>query len=150
MFLVNDTLAQRQRRIKSYEPYVAVLLAAADFEWTIRRGILALGVSPTKAIREGVLKRCSGLEAYKRVWNKEVKPFTKKGLIDVVPNWSYFKDKAYPLRHRLIHGVDGSVTPGYAKDRIESILAASKAIVEFAENNGEPIYGRNIVRRKHR
>lgn len=150
MFLIDDTLTGRQKKIRSYEPFVGVVLAAADFEWTVRRGILALGVSPTKEIRDGVLKRCSGLEQYKIAWNKEAKLLTGKALTEVIPDWGYFKNKAFPLRHRLVHGVDGSVTKQYASERIESILSASKAIVDLAVTHDEPIYGRQIRRIKRR
>lgn len=150
MFLVSDTLSGRQKKIRGYEPFVGVVLAAADFEWTVRRGILALGVSPTKEIREGVLHRCSGPGKYKAAWKEEAKLFTGKSLPDVIPDWRYFKEKAFPLRHRLVHGVDGSVTNDYASERIESILAASKAIVDLAVAHDEPIYGRQIRRIRRR
>lgn len=150
MFLVDDTLPKRHSKIRSYEPFVGVILAAVDFEWTVRRAILALGKSPTKQIRESVLNNCSGLEKYKNAWKMEVKPFTGKTLTEVVPEWQFFKEQAYPLRHRLVHGVSGSVTKAYAESRIESILNASKAICEFSESLNEPIYGRMIRRMKSR
>ena len=150
MFLVDDTLSQRQSRIRSYEPFVGVILAAVDFEWTVRRAILALGKSPTKQIHDTVLIHCSGLDKYKEAWRLEVKPFTGKGLPEVIADWQFFKEKAFSLRHRLVHGVSGSVTKQYAEERIESILRASKSIAEFAESFNEPIYGRVIRRLKPR
>lgn len=150
MFLIKDTLSTRQEKIKSFEPFVAIILAAADFEWTVRRGILALGKSPTKLIRQDVLKGCHGLNRYKEAWRKEVTPYTGDRLTDVIHDWQFFKEKAYPLRHQLIHGVSGSLSPNYAQERIDSILTASRAITEYAISKGEPIYGRKIVRRKHR
>ncbi|NLD88685.1 MAG: hypothetical protein GX633_10585 [Clostridiales bacterium] len=151
MFLVNDTLESRQKTIASYEPFVGVILAAIDFEWTVRRAILALGSSTTKEIKSKTLNaNCSGLDAYKKAWNKEVKPLTGKRLDEIVPEWQYFKETAYPLRHRLVHGVEGSVTPQYASDRMKAILSASKYIADFADSLGEPLYGRKIIRRKPR
>ena len=151
MFLVHDTLEERQEKIASYDdPFVAVLLAAADFEWTVRRAILALGISTTKEIKEDVLSRCSGLDKYKDAWKKEVEPLTGKGLSEIIPDWQYVKEKAYPLRNRLVHGIEGSVTSQYAQERVKAILSASKAVAEFADSFGEPLYGRRIVRLKRR
>jgi hypothetical protein len=153
MFLVNDTIDKRHARIRSYlekEPVIAVILAAVDFEWTIRRAILSLGTSPTRVIREEVLNKASGLDTYNECWKKEVKSRLKQGLAEVVPDWKYFKYEAYPLRHRLVHGAIGTTGISYARDRVEAILKASKAVAEFALNNGEPIYGRFVRRIKAR
>ena len=151
VFLVLDTLEERQEKIASFdEPFIAVLLAAPDFEWTARRAILALGSSTTKEIKENTLKLCSGLKEYKDAWKEEVQPLTGKGLPEIIPGWQYFRESAYPLRNRLVHGIEGSVTSQYAQERVEAILSASKAVTEFADSFGEPLYGRRIVRRKPR
>ena len=152
MFLVDDTLEKRQAYIKrqlKYDPILAVFLAAADFEWTIRRAILALGRNPTKYIREEVLGNCSGLKAYKDAWKKEAKPICGDNLADVVPDWQFFKE-AYKLRHRLIHGVIGTTGNYYATVRVNAILAASKSIADYASSKNEPLFGRKIIRRKPR
>ena len=81
---------------------------------------------------------------------KEVQPLTDKGLTDIIPNWQYFREQAYPLRNRLIHGIEGTVTPQYAKERVAAFLSASKALAEFDESCGEPVYGRKIIRLKRR
>ncbi len=153
MFLVSDTPKARQEKIRLFlerEPAIAVLLAAADFEWTVRRAILALGTNPTKFIREKVINRASGLDDYKDSWRKEVKPRFGVGLAEVIPAWEFFKKQAYPLRNRLVHGVSGSVGTPYATERVEAILRASAALVTFAECHQVPIYGRHIRRTKPR
>jgi len=150
MFLVHDTFENRQEMIRRSEPFVAVLLAAADFEWTVRRSILALGCSPTKEIRESVLDKCSGFESYKQAWEKEVQPHIGEGLVEVIPQWQFFKEQAYPLRNRLVHGIRGYRTQEYASERLEAILTASRALVEITESHGAPVYGKRIVRRKER
>ena len=58
MFFVGDTLAGRhneisRRFINSKDVMIAVFLAAADFEWTVRRAIIALGHGANRQIREG-------------------------------------------------------------------------------------------------
>jgi hypothetical protein len=153
MFLVSDTPKARHEKIRSFlerEPVIAVLLAAVDFEWTVRRAILALGRNPTKFIRENVINRASGLGDYKDSWRDEVKPSFRVGLAEVIPAWEFFKTEAYPLRNRLVHGVSGVVGTAYAAERVEAILKASAALVTFAECHKEPIYGRHIRRSKPR
>jgi hypothetical protein len=155
MFLVSDTLESRHKRIRSFldrESVIAILLAAADFEWTVRRAILALGRSPTKCIRENVLANSWGIEAYKSCWKQEVEPRFHKRLAELVSDsdWQFFKSDAYPLRDRLIHGIRGTVGGPYARKRVEAILGISKALVEFADDHCEPVYGRRIRRSKPR
>jgi hypothetical protein len=55
--LVSDTQENRHAQIRrllvDQKAVIAVLLAAADVEWTIRRAIIALGTSPTAYLRAG-------------------------------------------------------------------------------------------------
>ena len=70
MFFISDSLEGRQDLIRSYvgkQAPLGTLLSVIDFEWTVRRAIIALGDQPTKAIREDI-ERCSGLQAYKEKW----------------------------------------------------------------------------------
>lgn len=150
MFLIRDTLDARQTQIRGFlrsEPAIAVILAAADFEWTVRRTILALGRSSTTSIRRRFEKeRVSGLGAYKELWKEEVKNRLGTDLAIVVPNWQFFSETAFQLRHRLVHGVSGTTGVAFAERSTESILAATKAVAQYAEFQGEPIYGRQIRR----
>lgn len=154
MFFINDTLEKRQEYIRSFaergEFVVAVLLAATDFEWTVRRAIIALGSSPTAAIKDygGALYRRHGLSDYKEAWRIEVKPKHHVNLADLVPTWQFFSESAYKLRHTLVHGTHGSVSEKYAKPRIEAILNASKAIIEFASAKNVDLYSRIKVRQR--
>ncbi len=155
MFFVRETRAARTEKILSFvdnQTAIAVLLATMDFEWSCRRVILALGKSPTKQLKskEGFLGSSIGLDSYKKAWNNEVYPITGDRLHEVIPDWEFFYKKAYPLRHRLIHGVIGSIDRSYALPRINSILKASEALADYANNHGTPIFGRRIDRRKAR
>lgn len=155
MFLVRDTRSVRTRKILSYaesDIAVSVILAAMDFEWSCRRAILALGRSTTEELKSesGLLFRCSGLENYKKAWNKEVYPGTGDRLQEVIPDWEYFREQAFPLRHRLVHGVAGTTGRRYATPRIDSMLNASAALADYAANHGTPIFGGRIDRRKAR
>ena len=153
MFLVKDTIQKRHEKILSFldmEPAIAVLLAAADFEWTVRRTILACGSSSIKDLREGALQKCHGPPKYAKCWKKEVTPRFHKELKSIIRDWEFFSNNAFQLRHKLIHGVQGTTGAKYARKRVESIIAASKAIAEFAAENGAQIYGTRIRRVKSR
>jgi hypothetical protein len=110
MFLVSDSVEDRRKKIIFFldngEISIAVLLAAANFEWTLRRSIIGLGTSKTSAFNQknGVFYGCHGFKDYKRVWKTEVTQNVNIDLADVVPEWKYFKEEAFALRHRLIHG----------------------------------------------
>lgn len=156
MFLVNDTKEERRKKITRFldsgETVIAVLLAAANFEWTVRRTIIALGKSPTARYREekGLLSGCHGLKAYKEVWKSDVSPRTGKGLAQVICKWQYLKEQAYPLRNKLIHGDTGTVTPDYAKPRVEAMLAASEDLIEYGLDHDGDVFQRIRIRRKPR
>lgn len=150
-FLVRDSQCERHAKISAFlkdgEPVIAVLLAATDFEWTVRRRILALGSSPNAEIRSGVLVRCTGLDKYKDAWNREVKKRFGKGLPEVVSNWQEFK-KAFDLRHRLVHGVSGTTGVQYAECRVLLVLQASREIAEFGLSQNIDLFCRLPVRRR--
>lgn len=150
-FLVGDTQQQRHDRIRSYirrrEHVIAALLAAADFEWTVRRVILAFSRQPNTKVRSD-LSTCSGLPRYKTKWAEHL-AHLGSGLDDVVGDWAAFGN-AYKLRHKLIHGERGHAGGHYAKTRIKTILSASAAVAAFAESHGHPINRRLPVRRKTR
>lgn len=150
-FLVSDSQPERHSKITEFlkvgEPVIAMLLAAADFEWTVRRAILALGSSPNADIRSGVLARCTGLDKYKEAWNKEVKKRFGKGLPEVVSHWGNFKT-AFDLRHRLVHGIAGTTGIQYAEKRVLTILQASRQIAEFGSAQQIDVFSRLPVRKR--
>ena len=98
MFKIYETRENREELMKkllSEDPCVALVIAFLDFEWTVKRCILALGKSTTKDIRakfSGNLsikvygndestksdnnrncKLICSLSDYKNLWNAEVK-----------------------------------------------------------------------------
>lgn len=154
MFLVTHPPELRHRKIGSFlpdEPVIAILLAAVDFEWTVRRAIIALGTNPNKFIRETVLSRCHGADDYKDAWKDEVKSHLGKGLPEIVPDWKFLKEQSFVMRHQVIHGVTGMPTSRKAQDRVEAFLAASRSITGYAASQETPIWGKRLpVRRKPR
>lgn len=155
MFLVSDTRAKRNRLITillKISPAVAVIIAAADFEWTCRRCILACGKSPTKEIKldSNILYHCSSLKKYRMAWDKEVTPRLSRDLNSFISDISYFENTAYKLRHKLVHGSSGSTGMNHARQVVKAFLAVSTRLTIFAKENNEPILGRKIIRRKAR
>lgn len=151
MFLVSDTQTSRHARIKQFsgnEASIGALLATIDFEWTLRRAILACGTSPNVTIRETVLKRCSGLDRYKEAWKKEVQPRFSILLPAVLSNWKYLKDQAFPFRHKIVHGIKGASGEQFSNDRRDALLQASCELVNFAAGHSIDLYVRLPVRKK--
>ena len=152
-FFVGDTQEQRHEKISALlaggEPVMATLLAAADFEWTVRRAIIAFGESPNKVIQNEVLAECSGLDRYKRAWKAEVKKRMGVGLPELIADWAALKE-AFLLRHRLIHGTIGSTGMAYAERRIATMLEASQAVGNWASDNHINLFEKLPVRKKRR
>ena len=151
MFKVSDTIEKRHKRFRRYmkpAPGVVVIIAAAEFEWTVRRAIIAMGSSPNATIRQTLLSR-HGLSAYKEVWRDEVRPRHGKSLPDIVPEWDRLVSEAFTLRHCLIHGAKGTVDVRFAEKQMERILAATKSIVDFGKKTGINVLGVRLpVRRR--
>lgn len=152
MFLVSDKTENREKRIRNFltkdDCAIAVLLAAAHFEWSVSRAILALGTNPNKELRT-ILVDCYGIDKYKDLWAQEVVPGRKIGRLPVViKEWATFK-KAFNLRHSLIHGRD-SCSLAYAEPRVISILDASRNVHHACAVEGIDLHVRLKVRRKPR
>lgn len=151
MFLVGEHSVTREARIRALltaEPPIAVILAAVNVEWTVRRAVLALGRSPNRDIRQRLVN-CHGLDKYKELWKAEVSRGGRlPTLPQVVREWAELR-KAFVLRHRLVHGAN-SCTAVYAMPRVEVMLAASADIRRFCADQGVDLHDRLKVRRKAR
>lgn len=151
MFLTSDTFTDRQARIRSFDNndiFIGVLLATMDFEWTIRGAIIALGYQKNSTIRSQVLANCTGIDRYKDAWKQQVKPRHGVTLPSIIADWGFLKDQAFPLRHRLVHGVKATTGVQYARDRRDCLLNASGAVTAFASTKNVDLYARLPVRKK--
>lgn len=149
MFLIKDSPEQRQNKIRSFltgEPVVAMLLAAADFEWTVRRAISRFA-HKTGNDPGPKFERVSGLKTYCECWAMVATPGFAR-LEEVVQDWGSLV-KSFDLRHQLIHGRQGTTGANYARAHVEAILAASSAVVKYCLDQGEPIYGKKLPSRKN-
>jgi len=155
MFLVTDSIETRQRKIRQFlrrgEPAIAVLLAAADCERTMRRAILSLGTTPTRELAHRLGRKRpkgyvapaptpphygSSIKGYAKAWKQEVSPFwglELKG--DVIEDWDSLA-KAFQLRHDLIHGDTGTTGQDYAEVQVEALLAATERVHKAAFDRG--------------
>jgi hypothetical protein len=150
MFLLSDTLRGRQVLIRSFtggQATLGAVLAVIDFEWTIRRAIIALGYEPTKAVREDI-EMCSGPSAYRKKWIKHVVPIRKKSIETIVPDWTALTETAFKMRHKIVHGVQVRAPESTAVEAREIALLASSEVCKFAEDLGFDLYKRLPIRRK--
>lgn len=132
MFLVKDSSPLREERILQMlteDASLSLLLSVIHFEWTIRRAIIALGVSPNVEIREKLKEKRGGIDGYKQVWKEEVFIRINKRLPEIVTNWENLK-KAFKLRNKLIHGIS-SCSQDYAMDKANCVIESSRQIREI-------------------
>ncbi len=138
-----QTRRERIEAIAELEPSIAFLAAVFNFEWMIRRAILALSAHPTPDIRT-YLKKEHGWETYKKAWKQFVKlengPAT---LIDAIVADSSQRiaiasaiSDALKARHPLVHGANGFIPDEIAKYNMELLLAASDALEKTLETYG--------------
>lgn len=147
-FLVSDKQVARHDKIREYltpeDGAIAIILAAIDLEWTIRRAIDAGTDDAATDTTDG--KRVSGLTAYKKAWSKTFKGTAVPALNDIITDWDALEE-AYQLRHDLVHGRVGTGSGSYLKARVECLLAASVAVAKHGAEHGFDPYRRLRKRR---
>jgi len=141
-FLVGDSQKNRHETIRAFlndeQSLIAVILAAIDFEWTVRRVIDGL-VNPSDNVK--FPEKVSGLVTYAKAWGAAVSLHEGKPLSEVVGDWKAFTE-AYQLRHDVVHGRQAVTGLEYAILRVDRILAASKAVANYGSSNGANPYKR--------
>jgi hypothetical protein len=151
MFLVSHPLGVRANEIRRWlynQPSVALLVAAAYFEWTLCRVILALSRRPNADVRRDLVQ-VYGLDKYKDFWQAELQHLAgSQRLSEVVTDW-YAVTEAFHARNRLIHGRD-RYTRKMAAPKVEALLTAVSEIYEYCLSHGVNINQRlRVRRRKH-
>jgi len=151
----------RIRELFKVEPLLAFLMAAFDFEWTVRRAIVAMSPCPTKKIHD-MFAECevNGLPAYKDVWKSlvgelrvDVSRSIGGALADVAKvkglSANHFVNvgNVIKLRHVLVHGIRGSVKAEKVDSGFELLLRASEAISEYVDAHAKRKLYSRIVRR---
>ena len=145
LFTVKYGSERREKHIRDREQEditIAVICAAVHFEWTIKRFILKLGKSSTKAIRSR-LEGIYGKEQYEKIWKDEV--LAKYSSLYTIIDKKQLKG-AFDVRGRIVHG-NGLGNPKKAHEAVESFLSASGKLRNFAEKHGENLDTRLKTRR---
>jgi hypothetical protein len=157
MFFVSDQQDERHNRIRAFLTEdcatIAVILAAIDFEWSVRRAILALGTSPTSKIRKEIFSKFNGgYRNYASAWSTEVEPLLKISLPDAIPHWHKLaspRNGAVRLRGQIVHGARVPVSSEAARESVEDWLSASQLLEAIALRHQTSLFKR-IVRRTSR
>ena len=159
MFLVSDGCRASRRKLidcaAGADMVIRTILAAIDFEWTLRRVVLALGCTATKVLGvkfdDPKFRKIDGL---KKLWKEEVcanpnvKAPTLVELINhqMVPSyetkkrpWDCWND-AWSFRNRLVHGLQGSSGEKYGRNHSETLLRATDVLVDFALKNKKDVF----------
>lgn len=156
LFAVHGNSRQMRRKrietIAELEPIIGFLASVFDFEWMVRRAILALSASPTAVIKVWFRSK-HGLDDYKEAWVQFVdKP--PQGIPFLLRNydkskhveWSVLKD-AFEQRHPLVHGINGFLEDDVAKFNIQLFLTASEIMESILQANGKSAFKTIPVRR---
>jgi hypothetical protein len=140
--------ARELRNWLSKHPSVALLVAAAYFEWAVCRAVIALSGRPNVAVCES-LRSVYGLDRYKAFWADERGHLASaKKLPEVVTNW-HGVTIAFDARNRLVHGRD-RYTRNMATPAVESLLAAVSDVSEYGLSHGVDINRKLPVRKRHK
>lgn len=143
------------RRISNKDHTTAVILAAVHFEWMLKRAVLKLGISPTKALRkklEGVYKIHAKKRNgdYKTIWRQEVEPrFKNSALGTVLGSLPKIQNTALDVRGKIVHG-NGTVGRDEGMTAIDLFMKAGEKLREFASKHGEDLDSVLKQRRKCR
>ena len=141
-FLVSDRQIDRHAQIRALvapgTATIALVLAAIDWEWTVRR-VLDQAASAEIQGREN--DHVSGTNGYAKLWNRLMKRETADQLEQIVGDWDGFKE-AYQLRNDIVHGRKGSGGAQFLGRRVELILAASSAVAEYGRQRDADPYKR--------
>lgn len=155
MFLVHDGRRKRKEavlRFAAEDVFVGVLLAAADFEWTCRRAIQAMGYGPTEGIRIELFECGDCGIRVKKGWEKQVRQ-KSKGILkfeDIFSIWAKQNCASYVIwadiehammwRNKLIHGVEGSIGQAEGYRCVNILECACDILVQYIAQFNVDIY----------
>lgn len=135
MFLVTCTLQQRREKIigfvESGDPAIALVLAAADFERTLRRSIIALATAPTADVRLQLERKYNTISKYGMAWNRFVEPTGKPSFVEVFPNFDNVR-RAFQTRNELVHGQHGTTGINRAREQVFVVIDATRVVTELS------------------
>lgn len=151
MFLVQDDMKSRERKLRQFiksDSSIGLIFSVINFEWILRRAIVALGSSASIEVRKALGSKSGGIDGYKEVWNHEVYPNTGKRIHEAIPEWQKLTN-AIKMRNKLVHGVE-SFTWDRSTENAITVLHASQSLIQFCQDNKVDVFQRLPVRRTMR
>lgn len=144
----------RSQRIRGFfqtQPALAYLTAAFDFEWTVRRAILLMSKCPIPVIKARFdIKLYAGWNEYQDAWRCCVQrtrndgtPTLEQVVFGGLTTGKALKEmqaslkKAMVLRHRLVHGLSGSIPTDEADEKFDLLLTASESLTAFVDSHAD-------------
>jgi hypothetical protein len=146
---IEDRLSKLQRLVSEGDHCIALVVAAADFERTIRRAIVGLAAEPTADVRERIEKKYNTIGKYNLAWARFVEPVRKSSLQEALSEFDDVKN-AFRSRNKLVHGQQGGAKLDYVMPRLEIITTGTARLTEFALLHGVDLTVRIKVRQRPR
>ena len=146
-----DIRSKRIRKVFRLKPAWGYLLAAFDFEWTVRRAIVLMGVCPTSVIHARFkTKKYAGWLDYQHCWAEMVRRVRRESIpeLDIIATDGQTRDvdakstsdsivAAMKLRHKLVHGIDGTIRAINANVGFEILISASERVSRYVDEHAE-------------
>ena len=146
---IEDRLSKIQRLVSEGDHGIALVVAAADFERTLRRAIVGLALEPTADVRERIERKYNTIGRYGQGWTRFVEPVRKSSLQEALPEIDDIKN-AFRSRNKLVHGQQGGARLDYVMPRIEVIFSGTTKLTSFALEHGIDLTARIRIRQRPR
>lgn len=146
---IEDRLSKLQRLVSEGDHCIALVVAAADFERTMRRAIVGLATEPTADVRERIEKKYNTIGKYNFPWTRFVEPVRKSSLQEALPEFDDVKS-AFRSRNKLVHGQQGGAKLDYVTPRLEIIVTGTSKLTSFALAHGIDLTARIKIRQRPR
>lgn len=148
-----DVDARRQAiltLLASGQAAVGIVVAAADFERTVRRAIIALGREPTSVLRQQLTTMDYGtIKKYPHAWRTFVTTHKESTLPIIVRRWNLVLE-AFDVRNGLLHGETGTVGLNFAREHTQVILEGTSDVDSFVRAHDVLLTKKLSARRKPR
>lgn len=155
MFRVHDGRKKRKSMVAKYaakDPFVGVLIAAADFEWTCRRAIQAMGKGSTITIRYELFEQQAFGIKLSKGWERQVKQKSKgvSKFEDIFSIWAKENCLSYVIwadiefammwRNKLIHGIANDISDVEGAKCVNILECACDILVRYVAEFDADIY----------
>lgn len=146
---IEDRLAKIQRLVSEGDHCIALVVAAADFERTMRRAIVSLSLKPTADVRERIEKKYNSIGRYQQAWTLFVEPARNLSLSNTLPEFDDIKN-AFQARNKLVHGQQGGAKFDYVMPRLDVISSGTTKLTVLSLKHGIDLTLRIKVRQRAR